>query len=108
MEKSVYESINIATEAELKGLWEKIPLEDKTIKTYSLDAKQEVRDRFKWIGCSGLLTAWARAIKLVLTNKGARDAIKQQMDVPDGVAENYSYGPCTAGGKKGNDRQIYW
>jgi len=39
-----------------------------------------------------LLVAWGRAIKLILTRKDARNAIRQQMDVPDDVAENYGYG----------------
>ena len=79
-------------ESELEQLWEQAPLEDKTTLTYSMDAKQELKDRLNWIGWRGLLAAWARAIKLILTRKDARNAIRQQMDVPDDVAENYGYG----------------
>jgi len=100
-EKSVYDTIDIALESELEELWDKSPLIEKTIKTFSLDAKQELLDRFKWIGCSGLLSAWARVIKLVLTRKDAREAIRQQLDIPDDTVENYGYG-LYVGRKKKN------
>ncbi len=91
-EKAIYNTIHIAMESELEKLWEEIPLDNKSIQTYSLDAKQELKDRLRWIGWRGLLGAWTRAIKLILTRKDAREAIRQQMDVPDDVAENYGYG----------------
>jgi ubiquinone/menaquinone biosynthesis C-methylase UbiE len=91
-DKSIYNDISIAMESELQQLWEQAPLNDKTMLTYSLDAQQELKDRLNWIGWRGLLAAWARAIKLILTRKDARNAIRQQMDVPDDVAENYGYG----------------
>ena len=91
-DKSIYTTVDIGMESELKQLWEQMPLEDKAIQTYSLDAKQELKDRLKWIGWRGLFSAWGRAIKLILTRKDAREAIRQQMDVPDDVAENYGYG----------------
>ena len=91
-DKSIYTTVDIAMESELKQLWEQMPLEDKTIQTCSLNTKQELKDRLKWIGWRWLLSAWGRAIKLILTRKDARKAIRQQMDVPDDVAENYGYG----------------
>jgi len=91
-DKSIYSDVSIAMESELNKLWEQAPLADKSTQTFSLDAKQELKDRLKWIGWRGLLAAWGRALKLILTKKDARKAIRQQMDVPDDVAENYGYG----------------
>ena len=91
-EKSVYNNISIAMESELIELWDQAPLQDKSVQTFSLDAKKELKDRLEWIGWRGLLGAWARAIKLLITSKDARAAIRQQMDVPDDAAENYGYG----------------
>jgi len=81
----------IITEAEWRAIWEAMPLEARTIQTLALEAKQELRDRIKWIGWRSILPAWGRVIKLLLTNRRSRDAIKQQLDTPTELAKFLGY-----------------
>jgi ubiquinone/menaquinone biosynthesis C-methylase UbiE len=79
---SFYGSLNIVTEAEWCAIWEESGLLERTIQTRSLTARQELRDRIRWVGCRSILPAWGRVIKLLLVNPGARDSIKEQLDAP--------------------------
>jgi arsenite methyltransferase len=88
---SFYGSMAMVTEAEWRAIWEETPLEDRTIQPRPLDVRQEVRDRFKWIGCRSILAVWGRVIKLLLTNPGARDSIREQLDAPVELMEAFGY-----------------
>ncbi len=81
----------IITEAEWRAVWEATALEARTIQVQDLEAKQELRDRIKWIGWRSILPAWGRVIKLLLTNRRSRDAIKQQLDTPTELAKRPGY-----------------
>ena len=81
----------IITEAQWRAIWEATPLEARTIQVQDLEAKQELRDRIKWIGWRSILPAWGRVIKLLLTNRRSRDAIKQQLDTPTELAKRLGY-----------------
>jgi ubiquinone/menaquinone biosynthesis C-methylase UbiE len=81
----------IITETEWRTIWEATFLEERTIQVHSLEAKQEVRDRIKWIGWRSILPAWGRVLKLLITNPRARGAIKQQLDAPTDVIKCIGY-----------------
>ena len=72
----------ILTEAEWRAAWGATPLQERTIQVRSLEARQEVRDRIKWVGWRSIFPAWGRVIKLLLTRPGARASIKGQLDAP--------------------------
>jgi arsenite methyltransferase len=72
----------ILTEAEWRAVWEATSLQERTIQIRSLEARQEVRDRIKWVGWRSIFPAWGRVIKLLLTRPGARASIRGQLDAP--------------------------
>ena len=82
----------IITEAEWRTIWEDSNLEECIIQTYQLDAKQEVRDRLKWIGWRSILPGWGRALKLLLTKPGWRKAVKEQFNTPPEIVKLLGYG----------------
>jgi ubiquinone/menaquinone biosynthesis C-methylase UbiE len=88
---SIYIGPEIITEAEWRTIWEATFLEERTIQVHGLEAKQEVRDRIKWIGWRSVLPAWGRVIRLLLTNPRARGAIKQQLDAPTEMIKRMGY-----------------
>jgi ubiquinone/menaquinone biosynthesis C-methylase UbiE len=79
---SFYGSLDIVTRAEWRAIWEATGLAERTNQVRPLTAKQELRDRIQWVGCRSILAVWGRVIKLLLTNPGARDSIKEQLDAP--------------------------
>jgi len=81
----------IITEAEWRTIWGATPLEERTIQAHSLEAKQEVRDRIKWVGWRSILPAWGRVLKLLLTNPRSRDAIKEQLNIPTELVSYMGY-----------------
>jgi len=91
LSQSVYLGSAIISEAEWRAIWDAMPLEARTIEAFSLEAKQEVRDRIGWIGWRSILPAWGRVIKLLLSNPRARDAIKQQLDTPAEMVNTIGY-----------------
>jgi ubiquinone/menaquinone biosynthesis C-methylase UbiE len=88
---SLYIGPEIITEAEWRAIWERTSLEERTIQAHRLEAKQEVRDRIKWIGWRWILPAWGRVLKLLITNPGSRDAIKEQLDAPTEMVNYMGY-----------------
>lgn len=90
--QSVYIGSAIISEGEWRAIWEAMPLEARKIETYSLDAKQEVRDRIGWVGWRSILPAWGRVIRLLLSNPSARDAIRQQLGSPAEMINTLGYG----------------
>ena len=69
-----------------------MPLEERTIEDFSLEAKQEVRDRIGWVGCRSVLSAWGRLIKLLLSNPRALGALRQQFGTPAEMINAMGYG----------------
>jgi len=59
-----------------------LPLEKWTIRRYSVEPKQEVRDQIQWIGWRSILPPWGRIIKLMLKKPQRCEAIKGQFDSP--------------------------
>jgi len=72
----------IITEAEWRAIWEATPLEACTVQARNLEIKQEVRDRIKWVGWRSILPAWGRVLRLLLSNRRTRSAIKELFDSP--------------------------
>ncbi len=72
----------IPLENEWRRIWERMPLEERTIKTRELEPGQEVRDRIGWVGWRSILPAWGRLLKMLLLNPRSRDAIREQLDSP--------------------------
>jgi SAM-dependent methyltransferase len=81
----------VITEAEWRAIWEATPLEARTIQACDLEAKQEVRDRIKWVGWRSILPAWGRVLRLLLTNPRTRSAIKNQFDLPTKIINYLGY-----------------
>jgi len=69
----------IITEGEWRAIWESTVLEERRIQDYRVEAKQEVRDRIKWVGWRSILPAWGRVLRLFLRNPGALASIKEQL-----------------------------
>jgi ubiquinone/menaquinone biosynthesis C-methylase UbiE len=92
LSQSIHIGSAIITEAEWRAIWEAMPLEERTIEAFSLEAKQEVQDRIGWVGCRSVLPAWGRVIKLLLSNPRAREALKQQLGTPAEMINAMGYG----------------
>ncbi len=76
--RRVQMGIELLTLVEWRKLWEQIPLNDKTIKTYEINLQRETRDRVQWVGRRWLLRARGRLIKLYFSNPLARRTINSQ------------------------------
>lgn len=76
--RRVHMGIELLTLIEWQNLWEQIPLNDKTIKTYEINLHRETRDRVQWVGRRWIFRAWGRLIKLYFSNPLARQAINSQ------------------------------
>ena len=75
-----------------QALWEASGLRDRVVRTCRVDPRTEVQSRIRWIGWKWLLRAWARALRLYVTNPAIRQSIKQQFDVPPAVFQYLGYG----------------
>ena len=96
LSRSVYVGMATITEAEWRAIWDATSLEGRMIETFSINARQELRDRVRWIGgWRALLQAWGRVIRLLLSNRKARDAVKQQLDLPAEVMNAMGYALLT-------------
>ena len=86
----------IITEAEWRQIWADAPFAERTIEAHPLDARQETRDRIKWIGWRTVLAGWGRMIKLLLTDRASRESIKGQFATvkgsPSHIASRMGYG----------------
>jgi arsenite methyltransferase len=70
--------IDLPTLATWQMLWDASGLQDRVTQTYSIDARQEVRDRIQWIGVRWSLEAFARLFYLYLTKPDARASLQEQ------------------------------
>jgi arsenite methyltransferase len=75
-----------------QALWEASGLQDRAMQTYSIDARQEVRDRIQWIGLHWSLEGFARLFYLYLTKPDVRASIREQYGSTSGVLEVMEYG----------------
>ncbi len=73
-------------------LWDASGLQDRLTRTYSIDARREIRDRMQWIGARWALKAFARLFYLYLTRPDARSSIKEQFGSGAGSLETMEYG----------------
>ena len=109
--QSVYIGSAIIPEAEWRAIWEGMPLEARSIETFSLTTKNEVQDRIGWVGWRSILPAWGRLIRLLLSNPRSRDAIRQQLGSPAEMITTLGYGlfvgrkPPKPAGQPGNQPQ---
>jgi SAM-dependent methyltransferase len=81
----------LPTQREWRSLWEGSGLVDQGLELHGLDLAQETRSRIKWIGWRWLLPAWGRAIRIAVTDAGARKALREQMSYPPSLAALMGY-----------------
>jgi ubiquinone/menaquinone biosynthesis C-methylase UbiE len=90
--QSVFIGMATITIEEWQRLWEASGLTERWSKTYTVEPRQEFRDRIDWVGgWRSIFKIWGRVIKLLLSNPKARDAVKQQLDLPAEVADAMGY-----------------
>lgn len=82
----------IILEDDWRQLWERQPLEVKQVKSLTLDPRDELRDRIRWIGWRSILPAWGRVIRIMLSDRSQRESLKRQLETPPGVIEIMGYG----------------
>lgn len=92
IENPVYGEIPIVSENIWREIWAEAALEGRSIETFALEAKQELKDRIQWMGWRSMFSVWGRSIKLMLTNPRARASIKQQADHPQDTELYFAYG----------------
>jgi len=90
--KSVFIGMSTITDQAWVEFWEGTGLVDQSIDMYTVAPRQEFRDRISWVGGWGsIFKIWGRVIKLLVGNPEARDAIKQQLDMPPEVSNLMGY-----------------
>jgi SAM-dependent methyltransferase len=95
--QSVFIGMATITIEEWQGLWDAAGLTDLWSGAFTVEARQELRDRIDWVGgLRSIFKIWGRVIKLLLSNPKARDAVKQQLDIPAEVADAMGYILLTA------------
>jgi len=82
----------VLTVADWRKLWESTPLEEPTIQVRRMDPGRDFAERARWIGWRAVLPALGRVARLWLTDSRARDSIRQQFNVPAGMARSMGYG----------------
>lgn len=81
----------VITETEWKSIWDAMPLEERSITKFTVEPKQEVRDRIRWIGWRSILSAWGRILRLMIKKPEWREVIKAQFDSPTEVIDLFGY-----------------
>ena len=61
-----------------QALWDTSGLQERVLQTYSIDARNEVRDRIQWIGVRWSLESMGRLFYLYLTQPNVRASIREQ------------------------------
>ncbi len=84
--------IELPTLTTWQTLWDASELQDRIMRTYAIDARQEIRDRLQWIGMRWALKALARLFYLYLTRPDARSSLKEQFGSGTGSLEMMEYG----------------
>jgi SAM-dependent methyltransferase len=103
IENPVYGDIPIASESVWREIWREAEMDDRSIITFGLQARQELQDRIQWMGWRAMFAVWGRSIRLMFTNPLARESIKQQADHPKDIQHHFGYG-LFVGRKPTNDK----
>lgn len=74
-----------------QALWAASGLQDRTLQTHSIEAREEVWDRIRWIGVRWSLAALARLCRLYLTSAEARVSVREQYGSTAHVLGNLKY-----------------
>jgi arsenite methyltransferase len=82
---------SLPTQREWRALWEGSGLADLAFEWHDFTLAEETRSRIKWIGWRWLLPAWGRAIRIAVTDAGARKALREQMSYPPSLAALMGY-----------------
>jgi len=69
----------IVSLAAWRALWDASGLGDRLVRAYRIDPAREVRGRMRWIGLPWLVRAWARAIRVAVTQPSLRPALATQL-----------------------------
>lgn len=83
---------SVPTEQAWRSLWAASGLQDQVVSIRRVDPRAEIRDRIAWVGWPWILRAWARALRLYLTDPATRQSIRQQLGVPPEVFRFAGYG----------------
>jgi ubiquinone/menaquinone biosynthesis C-methylase UbiE len=81
----------VITEAEWESIWDAMPLDERSIKKFDVEPKQEVKDRIRWIGWRSILPAWGRILRLMIKKPEWREVIKAQFDSPAAAIDLFGY-----------------
>jgi len=73
-------------------LWDACGLEDRAVKIYQIDGRQEIRGRLQWVGARWALRAFYRLFRLYLKNPAARQSLKEMFDAPLDMLQQMGYG----------------
>jgi ubiquinone/menaquinone biosynthesis C-methylase UbiE len=74
-----------------QALWDASGLQERVLQTYSIDARQEVSDRIRWIGVRWTLEAFARLFRLYLTRPEVRVSVREQYGSTSDVLGKLEY-----------------
>jgi arsenite methyltransferase len=83
---------DIPTISAWQALWAEAGFRDQVVRAYQLDPRAEIKSRIRWIGWRWMLKAWARALRLYVTNPAGRQLIKEMFDTPLVVIQQMGYG----------------
>lgn len=75
-----------------QALWAESGLQNQVINIHHIGAGAEIKSRIQCIGWPWMLRAWVRVLRLYLTSRAGRQAIKEQLDTPLEVMHHIGYG----------------
>ncbi len=81
----------LPTQREWRALWADSDLVDQAHEFSDIAIGEEARSRITWIGWRWLLPAWGRAIRIAVSDAGARRALREQMSYPPSLAALMGY-----------------
>lgn len=82
----------VPTEEGWRSLWARSGLEERVVRVRGVRPWEETIGRVSWIGWSWLWRAWARALRLLVTDREARRSLRRQLGFPAGVLHQTGYG----------------
>ena len=83
---------SVPTEQDWRSLWAASGLQDRVVRIRQVDPRAEIRDRLRWVGWPWMLRAWARGLRLYLTDPAMRQSIRNQLAVSPEVFRFAGYG----------------
>jgi len=75
-----------------QSLWEASGLQDRVVRLYQIDGRQEIRGRLQWVGTRWALKGFYRLFLLYLKNPALRQSVKEMFDAPLDVLQQMRYG----------------